>query len=635
MPNLQQKGVAWLTGRLQANAAVPAYFVRGSNFVLINKVTLGNQLLKTTDNQGNVKTERTEKDFIVAANLLTFDLGLTFVLPQRGDYWLLDLGAGLKRYDVMPVGNEAPWRYADPFETLVRMHTKFSGAGALPLPAPSNLAVTSAAGSIDLTWGAVAGAATYDVWRATVSGSEALFVTIATSSYVDQSCVPGTTYYYEVAASAAGGQNPKSTERSSTVPPGDFPGTLTNAPTYAADVPTAISTFRNSLAFVGASTEYVACGGVVANDLNQFSLCVRFKTTDSTHLTIMAARAANSHQAWALYNNSGSIGFVPNTAAGANVTGVNSAGGFADGNWHDAIVVIDGIYQTLKLYLDGALAATGGAWSGTWNSSDVGSILTWAEKNITSPIPFTGSLSDCRIYAELLGAADIAAYHAGTPVSTAPVCWYKMNENTGSTALDSGVSWFTGNIVFDGNSLTTGAHIDDSNQFYPTRLAAMMPLFTGNDMAVAGQTTEAMVTRYPGSVSVLYNGAASRNVIVAWEGINSLTRGFDGISIPDTPAQAYATMASYITLAHATGFKVLLLTMIKCDPAIVSEANRLAYNALVLANSAGADRVFDMGSVAGLQDPTDTLIYYSDRIHLLAPGAAIVARNVMQQLVLM
>ncbi len=224
MPNLQQKGVAWLTSKIQANASVPAYFVRGSNFVLINQVTLGSQLLKTTDNQGNVKTERTERDFIVAANLLTFDSGATFVLPQRGDYWLLDLGKGLKRYDVMPVGNEAPWRYADPFETLVRMHTKFLAhvvvpgpptitAEAIVVPASPILSAQSEVTMIVLNWTASPGAATYNLKRGLAPGAETPYASGLTgTTYDDVGVTLGVTYYYVVTAVNFAGESGPSNE---------------------------------------------------------------------------------------------------------------------------------------------------------------------------------------------------------------------------------------------------------------------------------------------------------------------------------------------------------------------------------------------------------------------------------------
>lgn len=512
----------------------------------------------------------------------------------------------------------------------------YTGTVVNPPDPPAVPTATKGTGSITVRWTAPSGSVTsYSVYRSTSSGSETSFVSgVTPNRYVDESCVPGTTYYYKETASNTTGESSRSSEVSAVVTAGVFPGTLTNSPTYTSDVPSSISTWIYSLIFVGGSTQYITCGGSPTNDLNQFTLCLRFRTSDNSHLTILAAKAASSHQSWTLYNNSGSIGFVVTTAGGSNVTGANSVGGYADGNWHDALVVVDGIYQTLSLYLDGALAATGGAWSGTWNSSDISATLTWGHR-LVSGTAFTGSLCDGRIYDSLLSASDIAAYHAGTPLSTVPVVWYKMNENTGNTAKDSGLSWLDGVIVLDGNSLTTGAHIADSAQWYPNRLTAMMPSIISTVEAVAGQTTEAMVMRYPSNVSPLYNGPASRNIVVAWEGINSLTRGQDGVSIPDTPAQAYAAMANYIALAKATGFKVLVLTMIKCDTAVVSEANRLAYNALVLANSANADAVLDIGSMPEFQDINDTNIYYTDKIHVVAAGAAAVTHYVMQQLVKM
>lgn len=133
MPNLLQTGAKWLAGQIQAQASVMAYFVRGEDFICI-PVTLGSQLLRTSDNKGNVKTERTERDFIVTAELLTFDDGVTFLKPERGDKWILDVdGNGFKQYNVMPIGSEAPWRWSDPFHTIIRMHSKFIGPALIPV----------------------------------------------------------------------------------------------------------------------------------------------------------------------------------------------------------------------------------------------------------------------------------------------------------------------------------------------------------------------------------------------------------------------------------------------------------------------------------------------------------------------
>ena len=91
-----------------------------------------------------------------------------------------------------------------------------------PLPAaPTGLtAVSNGSSSIQLTWNAVPGAATYNVYRGTAAGGEAAIAVatgITQASDYDYSLTSGTTYYYKVTAVNAGGEGGKSNEASALV----------------------------------------------------------------------------------------------------------------------------------------------------------------------------------------------------------------------------------------------------------------------------------------------------------------------------------------------------------------------------------------------------------------------------------
>lgn len=134
--------------------------------------------------------------------------------------------------------------------------------------------------------------------------------------------------------------------------------------------------------------------------------------------------------------------------------------------------------------------------------------------------------------------------------------------------------WFdnTVKITCDGNSLTDG-HGDGTP--YPTQLAALAPLNGAvaiSNVGISGQITTAMA-----SSAADVNGAyvaGKTNVLIAWEGLNSLQLV--------TPRQAADDMNAYIAarLALHPDYLVMLLT---CPPRQYgnSEAEDIAKNALI------------------------------------------------------
>jgi hypothetical protein len=113
--------MTWLAGQLQTDVAVSVTYRRGAQSVTFD-ATLGSSLLKTTDTAGRVKLERTDRDFIFTATLLDFGSGP--VLPQRGDA----VESNGEVFEVMAPGREPHYRYSDPFKTILRVHSKYSGA---------------------------------------------------------------------------------------------------------------------------------------------------------------------------------------------------------------------------------------------------------------------------------------------------------------------------------------------------------------------------------------------------------------------------------------------------------------------------------------------------------------------------
>ncbi|SPF46016.1 Cell wall-binding protein [Candidatus Desulfosporosinus infrequens] len=82
------------------------------------------------------------------------------------------------------------------------------------LSTPTNLTATAAGSSqINLTWDAISGATSYNIYRATSSsGTFANIVAVTTAGYVDTALSSGTTYYYEVQAVNSAGTSSYSSE---------------------------------------------------------------------------------------------------------------------------------------------------------------------------------------------------------------------------------------------------------------------------------------------------------------------------------------------------------------------------------------------------------------------------------------
>lgn len=94
----------------------------------------------------------------------------------------------------------------------------FVNANAPTAPAaPTNLAASAGNATVSLTWTGSAGATSYTVKRSTTSGSGyTAIATPTTTSYVDNTVVNSTTYYYVVTASNSVGESTKSNQASAT-----------------------------------------------------------------------------------------------------------------------------------------------------------------------------------------------------------------------------------------------------------------------------------------------------------------------------------------------------------------------------------------------------------------------------------
>lgn len=118
--SLFRDGVNWLRDALKASAAHDVIYRRGDATVTI-RATVGKSVLKLQDDYGNVRVVYTDKDFIVAAEDLILD-GQR-ILPERGDKITETIGDKTITWAVAAPGNEPEWRWCDPYQVMIRIHT--------------------------------------------------------------------------------------------------------------------------------------------------------------------------------------------------------------------------------------------------------------------------------------------------------------------------------------------------------------------------------------------------------------------------------------------------------------------------------------------------------------------------------
>lgn len=89
------------------------------------------------------------------------------------------------------------------------------GCGSLSPDAPTGLTVTTTA-PVTLSWNTVIGAASYKIYRSTISGSlstkTVLVSDVYATTYKDATTLAGTTYYYQVTAVNSDGESSASSE---------------------------------------------------------------------------------------------------------------------------------------------------------------------------------------------------------------------------------------------------------------------------------------------------------------------------------------------------------------------------------------------------------------------------------------
>ena len=123
MPNMLERGNAWLEAMRQRHATQDIEYARGEETIPL-RATVGKTVFQVSREYGLF--ERTEsRDYIVEAARLV--LGGAVTLPKKGDRIREADGAKAFIYEVMAPGTEPCWRYSDLQRRALRIHTKLVG----------------------------------------------------------------------------------------------------------------------------------------------------------------------------------------------------------------------------------------------------------------------------------------------------------------------------------------------------------------------------------------------------------------------------------------------------------------------------------------------------------------------------
>lgn len=119
--DLLQWGLAAMTDVLDRTATQPILYVADTDEIPA-RATFAPKLLKIDDGQGGTRVEWTDMDFLIPARYLV--VAGEPIEPSRGHLVYLRAGDVVQKFEVLPYGDEPPWRWSDPHRSMVRVHTK-------------------------------------------------------------------------------------------------------------------------------------------------------------------------------------------------------------------------------------------------------------------------------------------------------------------------------------------------------------------------------------------------------------------------------------------------------------------------------------------------------------------------------
>lgn len=120
MGDLLNAGLAWLGSQLHAHASRAVTYRRGTQQLVVN-ATLGRKDYEA-DSQDGSRLYFRSNDFLISTSDLV--LGGKAVLPERGDRIDVVFDGSTATFEVLAQDGIPPWEFSDPFQQVIRIHTK-------------------------------------------------------------------------------------------------------------------------------------------------------------------------------------------------------------------------------------------------------------------------------------------------------------------------------------------------------------------------------------------------------------------------------------------------------------------------------------------------------------------------------
>ena len=219
-----------------------------------------------------------------------------------------------------------------------------------------------------------------------------------------------------------------------------------------------------ALGFIGANTDYIDCGNDTELQMGTHDLTVEFwfKTSTAGPQWIIGnggtAADDNGYSIWINNTNKIRAGWGDGTTSDAK----NNSASVTDGNWHHVAVVYDRD-DKVWVCIDGSWE--GKVMSGLSGDCDNETNFVIGRKSPSASEYFTGSLDEVRIWNAVIDTATVGSWRKQELTSSHPnisnlMAYYKLNENTGTTANDLTYDYLSGNTESDGT--ITGADWESS-----------------------------------------------------------------------------------------------------------------------------------------------------------------------------
>jgi fibronectin type 3 domain-containing protein len=439
------------------------------------------------------------------------------------------------------------------------------GSLANSLAAPTGLTATAGYSQVDCAWNTVAGATSYNLKRAYLSGGP--YTTLATltgTTYTDTTTVPESPYYYVVTAVSGPVESANSTQ--ATVTPlrpapvswlklnetsgtsaadatgNNNAGTLVNVPVWIG------GKAGNALSLNGTNQYASLPNGVTAN-LHDFTVAtwVYWNGGNNWQRVFDFGRGTSSYMFLSPKNGAtGKVRFAITTNGGGGEQKIDGNAALVSGGWHHVAVTLSG--STGTLYIDGQQVGQNTAM--TIRPSDLGATTqNWIGRSQYSDPYLNGRVDDFRLYAGALSATEIAALAA--PIQTTGLAatggsaqialtWNATTEATSYTvrrALATGGAYTMVASGLIGTTFTDTGLTGAKTYYY-----VVTPADAFGDGANSAEASATTSPDAPGNVTVTAgNGQATLN----W----SASTGATGYSVlrATSPNGTYTMVASGLT----------------------------------------------------------------------------------------